>query len=152
MLTIRLQRAGKKNKADFRVVLAEKTAASQKKFIEVLGSYNPHTKNLGIRNQERLNYWIDEQHVEVSPTVRNLLISKELIKGDKQKAFTIPKKEVVAEEAVTETPAETPTEDTPAEPAVAEEIPAETANEASEAVAPEQPAIEEKPPEEAPTQ
>lgn len=99
MLTIRLQRAGKKNKADFRVVLAQKTAASQKKFVEVLGSYNPHTKNLSIRNQERLNYWVDEQNVEVSPTVRNLLVSKELIKGGKTKAFTIPKKEVPVEEA-----------------------------------------------------
>ncbi len=119
MLTIRLQRAGKKNKAEFRVVLAEKTAASQKKFIEVLGSYNPHTKALGIRNQERLDYWIDKQHVEVSSTVNNLLITKEIVKGKKKKAFTIPKKEVVAtEEPATETaevvspepPTETPVE------------------------------------------
>lgn len=98
MLTIRLQRAGKKNKADFRLVLAQKTAASQKKFVEVLGSYNPHTKNLQIRDEARLNYWIDEQHAEVSPTAYNLLVAKEIVKGDKKKAFTIPKKEVVAEE------------------------------------------------------
>lgn len=121
MLTIRLQRAGKKNKADFRVVLAEKTAASQKKFIEVLGSYNPHTKALGIRNQERLNYWIDEQHVEVSPTVHNLLVTKELVKGSKSKAFTIPKKEVVAEEspAAPEAPVETSAPEEQAPPEVA---------------------------------
>lgn len=132
MLTIRLQRAGKKNRADFRVVLAEKTAASQKKFVEVLGSYNPHTKALQIRNQERLNYWIDEQHVEVSATAKNLLISKDLIKGAKTKAFTIPKKEVVAEEApaapeaapADETPTEVPAPET-ATPESAPEVVAE---------------------------
>ncbi len=129
MLTIRLQRAGKKNKADFRLVLAEKTAASQKKFIEVLGSYNPHTKTLGIRNPERLNYWIDEQHVEISPTVRNLLITKDVIKGNKSKAFTIPKKEVVAEE-----PAQAPevSAEPTAEPAVETEATPEAAESTEE--------------------
>lgn len=131
MLTIRLQRAGKKNKADFRIVLAEKTAASQKKFTEVIGSYNPHTKALQIRNQDRLNYWVNEQHVEVSPTVHNLLVAKDLIKADKKKAFTIPKKEVVAEEA----PAETPATETPAEElaeAVEENAPEAVAEEKAE--------------------
>lgn len=149
MLTIRLQRAGKKNKAEFRVVLAEKTAASQKKFVEVLGSYNPHTKALGIRNQERLNYWIDEQHVEVSPTVRNLLVTKELIKGSKAKAFTIPKQEVVVEETPTEAPS---TEEASVDSAEA----VETAEPAPEAVASEAPAAEPatapETPEEAPSE
>ncbi len=137
MLTIRLQRAGKKNKADFRVVLAEKTAASQKKFTEVLGSYNPHTKALNIRSQERLNYWVDEQHVEISPTVRNLLVTKELIKGSKTKAFTIPKKEVVAEETPAETPAAEATETVEATDAAPETTtPEETAPAETEAPAP----------------
>lgn len=127
MLTIRLQRAGKRNKAEFRVVLAEKTAAAQKKFTEVLGSYNPHTKALSIRDPERLTYWIDDQHVEVSPTVHNLLVTKELVKGDKQKSFTIPKKEVVAEEAapakpVVEVAAEAITADAPTD--IPPEVPA----------------------------
>ena len=133
MLTIRLQRAGKKNKPEYRIVLADKTAASQKKFTEVMGAYNPHTKALTIRNQERLNYWINEQHVELSATVRNLLVTKEIIKGNKTKAFTIPKKEVVAEEV----PAETaPAAETP-EPAVEAEKPAEVVAEAIEEKAPE---------------
>lgn len=134
MLTIRLQRAGKKNKADYRVVLAEKTAASQKKFTEVLGSYNPHTKALNIRNPERLNYWVDEQHVELSATVRNLFVSNNLIKGDKTKAFTIPKKEVVAEEVAPEAPADAPATDVPAET----EAPAEQVAEAIEENAPQE--------------
>lgn len=132
MLTIRLQRAGKKNKPEYRVVLAQKTAAAQKKFTEILGSYNPHTKNLIIRSQERLNYWMDEQHVPLSATVQNLFVTKEIIKADKTKAFTIPKKEVVAEEVKEEAPATeevAPTDETPTEVPAPETAPVETAPE-----------------------
>ena len=133
MLTIRLQRAGKKNKPEYRVVLADKTAAAQKKFTEILGSYNPHTKALNIRSQERLDYWMVEQHVPLSATVQNLFVTKEIIKGNKTKAFTIPKKEVVAEEAKeTATPA--------VESEVPAETPAEAVAEAESPVAPEAPA------------
>ncbi len=138
MLTIRLQRAGKKNKPEYRVILADKTAAAQKKFTEILGSYNPHTKALNIRSQERLDYWMKEQHVPLSATVQNLFVTKEIIKGTKTKAFTIPKKEVVAEEVkedvatdapVAEAPAETSTEvvaeaETPVTPEAPAEAPA----------------------------
>ena len=126
MLTIRLQRAGKKNKPEYRIVLADKTAASQKKFTEILGSYNPHTKNLIIRSQERLDYWVKEQHVELSATVNNLLVSKEIITGTKSKAFTIPKKEVVvAEEAASEPATEAPAETAPVAEATEEVSPTE---------------------------
>lgn len=149
MLTIRLQRAGKKNKPEYRVVLADKTAAAQKKFTEILGSYNPHTKALNIRSQERLTYWMDEQHVPLSATVQNLFVTKEIIKGSKTKAFTIPKKEVVAEEPAAEAPVETPTEvaeAAPVEEPVAE-APVETPAEVAEAPAVE---VAEVTPEEAP--
>jgi ribosomal protein S16 len=39
MLTIRLQRAGKKHQTQFRVVLADKKSAASKKFQEVLANY-----------------------------------------------------------------------------------------------------------------
>lgn len=134
MLTIRLQRGGKRNTAHYKVVLAKKTAANQKQFIEIMGAYNPHTKVLTIRDQERLDYWINEQHVELSETVHNLFVTKELIKDKKVHAFTIPKKEVVAEEA----PAEKPTEE--AAPA-SEEAP--TAVSVEESPAPEVEAVPE---------
>lgn len=91
MLTLRLQRSGKKNKPEFRVVLAQKTAAAGKKFLEVLGNYNPRTKNLGIKSEERLKYWI-AQHVEISETLHNLLVTKNLLDAKKVKAFGIPSK------------------------------------------------------------
>ena len=99
MLTIRLQRAGKRNSPQYTVVLAQKTAANQKQFVEVLGSYNPHTKELAIRSQDRLNYWMNDQHVPLSATVHNLFVTKELVKADKVHAFAIPNKPVVAESA-----------------------------------------------------
>ncbi len=130
MLTIRLQRSGKKNKVQFRLVLAEKHAAANKKFIEVLGSYNPHSKQLVLPNDERLQYWVS-QHVEISPSAHNLLVTHKKLDATKVKAFTTPKKEVAkveeapkaeaaeekTEAVVEETPAteETSVENTPAE-------------------------------------
>lgn len=100
MLTIRLQRSGKKNKPEFRIILAEKTSAANKKFTEILGHYNPRTKEFGLK-EDRLQYWMS-QHVTLSPTVHNLLVTKKIIEALKVKAFTIPKK---AAEPVADTPA-----------------------------------------------
>lgn len=116
MLTIRLQRSGKKNMPEFRIILAEKTSAANKKFTEVLGHYNPRTKAFGVK-EDRLKYWMD-QHVTMSPTVHNLFVSKKLVEGDKVKAFTIPPKPV--------------TEEAPAAESVA--VAAETAPESAESV------------------
>jgi small subunit ribosomal protein S16 len=129
MLTIRLQRTGKKNQADFRIVLAEKQAPVKKKFVEILGSYNPRKKDFRIKSEERLKYWI-AQRVEISPTVHNLLVSKNLLEATKVKAFRVKKKEVekpsttatptpsatdVGAEPKTESLAEVKTEEKPAE-------------------------------------
>ena len=156
MLIIRLQRAGKKHQTQFRVVLADKKSAASKKFQEVLANYDPHTKSLVVKDQERLQYWI-AQKVALSPTVHNLLVSQNIISEPKTKAFTIPKKpvEAVAPEAPTavataEAPAEavvaeesvveTPAEETPVAEAVPEVVPEAPA----EVVATEEPAVEEK--------
>jgi small subunit ribosomal protein S16 len=113
MLTIRLQRTGKKNQADFRIVLAEKESPVQKKFVEILGSYNPRKKYFKVF-EDRVKYWIG-QNIEMSETVNNLFITKGFITGKKVKAFTIPKKpvEAVKEEAKPAVPTaavETPSE------------------------------------------
>lgn len=115
MLTIRLQRTGKKNQADFRIVLAEKESPVQKKFVEILGSYNPRKKYFKVF-EDRVKYWIG-QNIEMSETVNNLFVTKGLHAGKKVKAFTIPKKPVPPEAASVptasvgvETPAPTPAE------------------------------------------
>jgi small subunit ribosomal protein S16 len=111
MLTIRLQRTGKKNQADFRIVLAEKESPVSKKVVEILGSYNPRKKTFQVK-EERLKYWV-AQRVELSETMHNLLVDKKFVEGKKVKAFNIPKKPVepaapaaAAPAATTETPAE----------------------------------------------
>lgn len=90
MLTIRLQRTGTKNKPAFRIVLAEAHKSVSKKFLEVLGSFNPKNKSFGVKNEERLKYWI-AQNVQISPTVYNLLVDKKFVEGKKVKAWQ-PKK------------------------------------------------------------
>ncbi len=118
MLTIRLQRTGTKNKADFRIVLAESYRSASKKVLEVLGHYNPRSKNFGIKDQERLNYWI-AQHVQLSPTVHNLFVEKKLVTTKKVKAWAPKKKDGADQPVAAESPA--PAEATPAAEAPAPE-------------------------------
>jgi len=111
MLIIRLQRVGRKNHPEFRLVLAEKHRAASKKAQEVLGQYNPRTKELQIKNQESLKTWLD-RNVELSPTARNLLITKKILTGTKVQAWKPKKKE--QEEKPAEAPkAEAKAEETP---------------------------------------
>ena len=125
MLTIRLQRTGKKNQADFRIVLAEKESPVNKKVVEILGSYNPRKKNFQVK-EERVKYWI-AQIIEMSETVHNLFVTKNLLDAKKIKAFTIPKKpvEAVKPEAAAPAGAETTAEAAEAVAEVEEKIEAQ---------------------------
>lgn len=96
MLIIRLQRFGKKNQSQFRLVLAEHTNPIRGKFLEVLGSYDPRNKIKAFK-KDRLDYWAG-QGVKYSPTVQNLLISEGIISGKKVKAWQPKKKEQKEEE------------------------------------------------------
>ncbi len=124
MLTIRLQRTGTKNKAQFRIVLAEAHKSASKKFQEILGHYHPRSKSFAVKSEERLKYWLG-QHVQVSPSVHNLLVDKKFITDKKVKAWKPKKKEATeapaAQAAATApaaetapTPVESPKEETPA--------------------------------------
>lgn len=56
MLVIRLARTGKKKQAYFRIVVAEKHRAVKAKFVEVIGNYNPHSKQLVIDKEKLEKY------------------------------------------------------------------------------------------------
>ncbi|MDD4333449.1 MAG: 30S ribosomal protein S16 [Patescibacteria group bacterium] len=103
MLTIRLSRIGKKNKPTFRIIISEKGRDPYGKALEILGSYNPHSKDLQIKG-DRTKYWI-EKGASMSPTVNNLLIDKGIIEGEKIKASKAGKKQ--EEEKKEEKPIET---------------------------------------------
>jgi len=59
MLKIRLTRVGKKNKAYFRIVVCDHTSPVKGKFIEILGSYNPHQERKVILKKDRVKFWLD---------------------------------------------------------------------------------------------
>lgn len=130
MLVIRFSRTGKKNHAQYRVVLADKTSPVKGRFVELLGSYDPHLKKASLK-VERIKYWIG-QGATASPSAHNLFVSQGIVEGAKQAIkMEKPKKpevkapeEEVKKEAV---PAETPapiSQEKPAEEKPAEEKPA----------------------------
>ncbi|MFH1183051.1 MAG: 30S ribosomal protein S16 [Candidatus Moraniibacteriota bacterium] len=123
MLAIRLSRIGKKNSPFFRIVVMDKQKSAKGRALEVLGSVNPHKKEIVLKN-ERILYWIGVG-AEASDRVHNILVSKNVIKGPKKSKKIRAKKseEKESESApVAATPAATPVADAP----VAEEQKEET--------------------------
>lgn len=90
MLTIRFSRIGRKNKAQYKIVLQEHTAAPSGRHAEVLGSYDPHLKKAIIK-EDRVKYWV-KKGAQLSDTVYNLLVSKGVISGEKRKVKVPAKK------------------------------------------------------------
>jgi len=102
MLTIRLIKTGKRNNSNFRVVLIEKSAAPKSgKFLEILGNYNPHNKEINFK-EERIKYWISKG-AKASETVHNLLVRKGVIKDAKIKKNIRGKKKEIKEKTEEET-------------------------------------------------
>ena len=94
MLTIRLQRVGKKNQPAFRLILTEKKNPVKGKFQEILGSYNPRLKTKSLKG-ERIKYWLSKG-AKLSPRVHNLLVTHKLITAPKINVVKTPKVEVAA--------------------------------------------------------
>ena len=90
MLKIRLTRRGKRNKAFFRLVVAEHTSPIKGRFLEALGFLNPHTKEKNLK-ADRIKYWIDKG-AQCSDTAHNLLVKEGIVKGSKR-AVKMKKKE-----------------------------------------------------------
>ena len=142
MLAIRFNRIGKKDQAAFRIVLQEKGRAPGRKHVEMLGSYEPHMKQVVLK-KERILYWLG-QGAQASDSVHNLLVkegvvteSKRVIKMEKPAVKEEPAPEVAPAPAVPEVAAAEPVASVVEEaaavveaPVVAEvptEIPAEAA-------------------------
>lgn len=81
MLRIRLTRVGKRNKPTYRLVVAEHWRPIKGRFIEILGHYNPITKEKGLK-EERIKHWIGVG-AKPSVTVHNLLVKSGVIVGPK---------------------------------------------------------------------
>ena len=90
MLTIRLQKVGKKHTATFRVVATQKTAGPRRKYLELLGNVNRKTKAVSL-NKDRILYWISKG-AQPSDSIHNLLVSQGIISGAKIPVHKISKK------------------------------------------------------------
>lgn len=90
MLIIRLQRIGKHKKPTYRLVINEKNKTPKGNVLEILGFYNPHTKEFNIKN-ERVRHWIS-LGAQCSATVNNLFIDKGVIQTKKVKTWKPKKK------------------------------------------------------------
>jgi small subunit ribosomal protein S16 len=70
---IRLRQQGRKNRQTFRLVVTDIRNPRDGKYLETLGSYDPHRaqNNLQI-NSERLTYWLSKG-AELSPSAEKLV-------------------------------------------------------------------------------
>ena len=91
MLKIRLQIIGRKNQPLFRLVVVPIEKKPKGKVKEILGWYNPRSKE-GSFKKERINYWYSKG-AKVSDTAWNLLIHKGILKGKKRSVRIRAKKQ-----------------------------------------------------------
>lgn len=84
---IRLTRVGGKKKPFYRIVAADVESPRDGRFLEILGTYNPHSDPAEIKAKpELLAKWIG-QGAQLSDTVRTLLKANGLLPGaDSQEA------------------------------------------------------------------
>lgn len=115
MLRIRFLRRGKKHQPFFRIVVTDQRNAPQGgKFKEVVGFFNPQTKEKQLK-KDRIKYWLSNG-AQLSDRVHNLLISEKIIKGEK-----IPVHRKAGEEKPVEEKKEEPKQETKSEEGVDKE-------------------------------
>ena len=81
---IKLSKIGKTNKKVFRLIISEKGRDTYGNSLEILGSYNPYSKDLQVKG-DRVKYWL-EKGAGMTDTINNLLVGKGIIEGKKVKA------------------------------------------------------------------
>lgn len=98
MLIIRLQRVGRTNDPSYRIVLVDSHEGPKTgNHVEVLGAYNPKTKERTL-DTERVKYWMGKG-AQVSPTLWNMLVTMGVVSG--KKINVLPKKTVQVKEPTT---------------------------------------------------
>ena len=102
MLKIRLQRKGRKNRPFYRIVVAEHSAPVKGKFIEIVGHYDPLTKETVLKKDIIVKYL--SNGAQPSQTFARLAAKNGISEIEKyiEKRFTQPKKEEKTEEKAAE--------------------------------------------------
>ncbi len=78
MVKLRLKRIGKKHHPIYRIVAADARAPRDGRFIEELGIYNPHNKEVKI-NAEKALKWLADGAI-ATDTVKNLMSQQGILK------------------------------------------------------------------------
>ena len=79
MVVLRLQRVGKKNHATWRLIASDKRKDTIGKYLELLGSYDPHQSPAAVTiKADRVKHWLSVG-AKPSPTVHNLLVDQGII-------------------------------------------------------------------------
>ena len=104
MLTIRLKRVGRKHDPSFRIVVTDSRRGPKSgNYVEMLGSYNPRSKNPQIR-AERVSYWLSNG-AQLSATAHNIFVDQKLVEGAKRIPVRPPKVKAGSAPAVPTPPA-----------------------------------------------
>lgn len=98
MLVIRFNRVGRRNHAQYRIVVQEKAKAPSGKHLAIVGSYDPHSKQTVLKEDKIKEFLANG--AQPSNSVYNLLVRNGVIKGDKR-VVKLPEKEKPAEEEKT---------------------------------------------------
>lgn len=93
MVKLRLKRTGKKHEAIYRIVAADARSPRDGKFIEEIGFYNPHTKEIRV-DVALKDKWLKDGAV-ASETVKALFTKFEGVKSTKDGKATLVKKPAV---------------------------------------------------------
>jgi small subunit ribosomal protein S16 len=73
LLSIRLTRLGAKKRPFYRIVVTEREAKRDGRFVEILGHYDPISKPVKIKiDRERFDFWV-ARGAQPSETVRRCL-------------------------------------------------------------------------------
>jgi small subunit ribosomal protein S16 len=86
-LKIRFRQQGRKNRQTFRLVVTDIRRPRDGKYLEALGSYDPHSPKESLRvDQERLQFWLN-QGAELTPSAEKLVqgVAPTVIQGLKEK-------------------------------------------------------------------
>ena len=92
MLTIRLQRMGKRKNPTYRLIISEKARDTQYNSLEILGHYSPTQipKVLELK-ADRIKHWLSVG-AQASNTVHNILVREGILEGKKKKSVRITNK------------------------------------------------------------
>lgn len=93
---MRLQRIGRKNQPEFRVIVTDsRNAAKRGRSVDTIGSYQPKQGTFQI-DKEKAKEWISKG-VQVSDTMHNFLVTEKVIEGKKKNV--LPRKSPIIDEA-----------------------------------------------------